>query len=72
MQCPEVDFEAVEQIGTQMLDQMVNIDLAGYQYNMEKLVDQAANLGISKADFDSPEKSYQTALKYAKCFEKNT
>ena len=50
--CADVDIVELERAGTEIMEHIVNIDLTTYQFDLDKLVDQAAELGYDESDFN--------------------
>jgi len=70
--CDDIDFEAIENAGNQVLQQVVNVDLSNYQFDLEKLIDQATLLGLNTSEFKMVEEPMSKLYGYAKCMDKRS
>ena len=41
-ECGQIDMATIEKASEEVIDHIVNIDLSTYQFDIEKLVDQAS------------------------------
>ena len=49
--CADVDLVKLEAAGNQIMEHIVNVDLVNYQFDMQKLVETANDLGLDPTDF---------------------
>ena len=49
--CADIDVAKMELAGTQIMEHIVNVDLVNYQFDVQKLVDTANELGLDPTDF---------------------
>ena len=65
--CHDLDFDHLGQVGGEIVDHLVNIDLTNYQYNIEKLFEQAQQLGYEIEDFEFTEEAKRKLERHAGC-----
>ena len=70
--CTNINITQLEQASSQIIDQIVNIDLSNIQFDTEKLAEQAELLGFDISDIEFPQKSYKSMKNYAKCIHQKT
>ena len=70
--CADIDVAKLEQTGNEIMEHMVNFDLVSYQFDMQKLVDHATELGLHPSEFDFSDESKEKVIKIAKCIDSKT
>ena len=65
--CADIDLVKMEEAGNQIMEHIVNVDLVNYQFDMQKMMEQANELGLDPTDFS--DNSRKQFFKYAKCID---
>ena len=61
--CSEVDIQQIEQIGADVANYLVNVDITSAQFDVYLVLDQAGKLGLDFGDLQE----YGLDVKSAKC-----
>ena len=73
-ECADVDVEEMEAMSNQLMEQLVNIDLASFQYSVATLVHQATLIGIDHQELNIVDMPVNAngLYKYAKCIQQRS
>ena len=70
--CADVDVANIEAAGTKLMEQIVNIDMENYQYEVATLLHRATLIGIDQQEFNISDVPVNVIYKYAICIQERS